>query len=305
MNYGIIYKCHNIINNKVYIGQTTRNIKQRIKEHFNHAPNAHFKNAIDKYSSNNFRWNVIDTANSFNELNFKEIFYISCYNSANRKYGYNISAGGNNPILRGENNGMYGKTHSDEIKKKISELRFNVSWDERFGEKKSQEYKEKLSISNKGSKRSKETKKKMSDNQWLKEQGYLISGENNPNYENYWSNEQKLLITGKNNGMYGKGHLVTGEKNGMYGKTHSDEIKKKMSIKNKGSGNPSYYYIDILIIEEIKNLYILGYSFPYISKKYNICVGKIKRELLIHNVILRNGSEQKIKNHELKLNGLL
>jgi hypothetical protein len=43
---------------------------------------------------------------------------------------------------------------------------------------------------------------------------------------------------GKNNPMYGVS--LCGEKNGMFGKTHTPEVKKKMSLRMSGSGNPKF-----------------------------------------------------------------
>ena len=55
---------------------------------------------------------------------------------------------------KGKNNGMFGKHHSEETKKKWSLIR--------KGKKISEEQKQKISKANKGLKRTDETKKKMS-----------------------------------------------------------------------------------------------------------------------------------------------
>lgn len=96
--YGIIYKATNKINNKVYIGQTTRPLDERIYYHTYRAYNepeiehTHFINAIRKYGANNFVWEIIDEAESKEELNSKEIYWIKQYNSIEK--GYNIQYGG-------------------------------------------------------------------------------------------------------------------------------------------------------------------------------------------------------------------
>lgn len=80
-----IYKITNIQNNKVYIGQTIRPIKQRLNRHFNDALNnildTHFARAIRKYGKENFVIEEIDTAQTQDELNKKEQYWIQYYNS--------------------------------------------------------------------------------------------------------------------------------------------------------------------------------------------------------------------------------
>ena len=74
-----IYKITNIQNNKVYIGQTIRPIKQRFHRHLNDALNnildTHFARAIRKYGKDSFIIEEIDTAQTQDELNKKEQVY--------------------------------------------------------------------------------------------------------------------------------------------------------------------------------------------------------------------------------------
>lgn len=80
-----IYKITNIQNNKVYIGQSIRPINQRFQRHINDALNnildTHFTRAIRKYGKENFIIKEIDTANTQEELNEKEQYWIKYYNS--------------------------------------------------------------------------------------------------------------------------------------------------------------------------------------------------------------------------------
>lgn len=99
MSYGFIYKIENKINHKIYIGQTTRTVLSRWKEHISQAkdinkPHHYFHNAINKYGEENFIVKEIDSCDNKEELNAKEIYYISIYNSNNPKYGYNLTKGG-------------------------------------------------------------------------------------------------------------------------------------------------------------------------------------------------------------------
>ena len=85
-----IYKISNIQNNKVYIGQTIRPIKQRFYRHLNDAINnildTHFARAIRKYGKDNFIIEEIDTAQTQDELNQKEQYWIKFYNSVEEGY---------------------------------------------------------------------------------------------------------------------------------------------------------------------------------------------------------------------------
>ena len=86
-----IYKITNIQNNKVYIGQTIRPIEQRFHRHLSDALNnildTHFARAIRKYGKDGFIIEEIDTAQTQDELNQKEQYWIRYYNSV--EDGYN------------------------------------------------------------------------------------------------------------------------------------------------------------------------------------------------------------------------
>lgn len=109
--YGIIYKIENMLTNKVYIGQTTNkkgfngryvargvgiervyNYLKRKKEHDAYY-NPYLLRSIEKYGIDNFTvYEVYDTAMSKKELNEKEQYYISKFDSF--KNGYNLTRGG-------------------------------------------------------------------------------------------------------------------------------------------------------------------------------------------------------------------
>jgi len=93
--YGIIYKCTNIVNGKIYIGQTINTLEKRIIGHIHnikHKSN-YFHNALNKYGQKNFIWEIIDEAFSKDELDLKEIRWIKYYNSFGEN-GYNLTSGG-------------------------------------------------------------------------------------------------------------------------------------------------------------------------------------------------------------------
>lgn len=97
-----IYKITNVINNKVYIGQS-KNIKQRISGHFNKLKNLNHNNiylqrAYNKYGINTFSVEVLCYCN-IEKLSIKESFYIKKYNSFKRNFGYNLTEDCNTHIL--------------------------------------------------------------------------------------------------------------------------------------------------------------------------------------------------------------
>ena len=135
-----IYKITNLINNKIYIGQTTRNMKERMSEHIRHHKIPIDKD-IFKYGINNFKIEVIDTANNQKELDEKEIKYIHEYDCMIPK-GYNLTLGGRttkgykhtqeakkkmsiekSKAYTGNGNPFFGKKHTDKSKVKMSEKR--------------------------------------------------------------------------------------------------------------------------------------------------------------------------------------
>lgn len=94
---GIIYIITNKLNNKVYIGQTIQNLKDRWYRHCQKSSlsiaesNMAIKKAIFKYGKDNFTIEVLDKCD-IKLLNTKEKFYIEKYNSY--KEGYNSTIGG-------------------------------------------------------------------------------------------------------------------------------------------------------------------------------------------------------------------
>ena len=93
--FGIIYLATNLINNKIYVGQTKRSLEIRITDHYNHIfDNTYFHKALKKYDKKDWKWEIIDSADTLEELNDKEIFWIDKLNSMNPKVGYNRTRGG-------------------------------------------------------------------------------------------------------------------------------------------------------------------------------------------------------------------
>jgi hypothetical protein len=177
--YGYIYETINLKNGKTYIGQ--HKSKSWDSNYF--GSGILLNRAIKKYGLENFECNLIMWAYSKEELNKLEIKYIDYY-----KPEYNLTAGGEGTVgyiftddvkkkislaLIGEKNPFYGKHHSKETCKKISESKKGKKQkpsEARKGIKRSEETKRKISESHRGKKRrpfSEEHKRKIREKRKL------------------------------------------------------------------------------------------------------------------------------------------
>ena len=134
----IVYRAKNKINNKSYIGITTKTLEHRKITHQKAAKysNRKFYTALNKYGFDNFEWSVLAEGSDITDLENKEQYYIEKYNSFND--GYNLTSGGESlkeyseeskELMRdarvdwhkSNRNGFKGKTHTEEVRKRISE----------------------------------------------------------------------------------------------------------------------------------------------------------------------------------------
>jgi group I intron endonuclease len=151
--YGLIYCVTNKINNKKYIGQTTKGLEKRKQEHLSHlkSRNQRFYSSIKHYGIENFNWVILEYANTKENLDIKEREWISITNSLSPELGYNMCEGGSFGIIneearkkisdkiKGENHYLYGKHPSQETISKMIKSR--------TGRKNTEEIKNKMSIS--------------------------------------------------------------------------------------------------------------------------------------------------------------
>lgn len=112
---------------KSYIG-LTKNFYKRYNGHKkvstdkNVVLNTKFYLACKKYGFENFKTYIICKDIDDRELlNFLEVLYIEKYKTQDSKYGYNICPGGEGAQLFGEANGMYGKKHTADARRKMKE----------------------------------------------------------------------------------------------------------------------------------------------------------------------------------------
>lgn len=96
-----IYKITNILDNKIYIGQTKHNINKRFNQHKNDSKKIKLQNrplykAINEYGIENFKIELIEVCS--NDIAYeREKFWIEFYNSF--KNGYNSTMGGSGKMF--------------------------------------------------------------------------------------------------------------------------------------------------------------------------------------------------------------
>lgn len=119
----IVYLITNKINNKKYVGITSRTLSQRWNEHINQAKNNPiytFHKAIKKYGTENFIQEIIEENLTQEQAKEREIYWIKYYNTfSGYDCGYNDTFGGDlNNHLKGENSPV-AKITSDQCKQII------------------------------------------------------------------------------------------------------------------------------------------------------------------------------------------
>lgn len=228
-SYGYIYVTVNMINGKKYIGQKKFDRQGKWKTYI--GSGIAFKHAVKKHGAEHFKTFVIDYANSPEELNDLENKYTVTLNCVKSKNYYNLVEGGGTvtglkfskktldrlgELATGENNyfygkqyfgienGFYGKSHTLESRKAMSEQhKGQVPWSKGRVNVFSEESLTKMRNAKLGKKLSKSHKAAIANAQ---------QGENHPMYGKKHSNKTKALMREK-----------------ALGRKASDETRKKMS----------------------------------------------------------------------------
>lgn len=271
--YGIFSKHHN---KYVYIGQTIKTAKQRWKEHTKTAQDVKsncyfsiFSNAIRKYGLENFEVYVLETVESTEDLNKREIFYIKEYatlHTTNSSGCYNLTTGGKNYIA------------CENTRKKLSDLH--------KGKPKSQEHKQKIKenwIKRRLEGTSNELKRIRSIN---------AMGKNNSRYIDLDPYREEII------NLYINEHYTLTNLSKKY-KCSEPTFKKKLidwgvKIRNmkevskislSGEKNPSYINLEPYK-EDIIDLYInKKLSLVDIAKEYNCKYGTIRSKLVSWGIV--------------------
>lgn len=106
----IVYIHRNMVNQKVYIGMTSRRAKQRWKRGNGYKLQPEFYREIEEYGWDNFEHIVIAENLTKEQAGALERELINEFDSADSAYGYNIALGGEGT-----------ESFSDEYKKRLSE----------------------------------------------------------------------------------------------------------------------------------------------------------------------------------------
>jgi group I intron endonuclease len=254
----------NIVNNKIYIGQSL-DINKRFKRHLrelknNIHTNDHLQRSWNKYGKNNFKFEIIEQVEE-NQLNSREVYWIEYYKSHNSEYGYNKTLGGDSEIP------------TEETKLKLSQAS--------KGKPKSEQHKKNL-WKNRNKQVSKETRKKLSEAAKKRvQQGEYFSievrkrlSEINKGKKLSEETKRKISETGKANGR----KLTFEHKQKLIeacSKPHTEETKRKISESHKGKKmtdeqKKSLWKLSDEIVINILKYLKNGDSINAVSKKTNV-----------------------------------
>jgi group I intron endonuclease len=260
-----IYKITNLIDGKVYIGQTV-NYNKRKKRHLNSLKNGnhhneHLQRAFDKYGEDSFKIELIKKCN-IEELDKLERYYIRELDACNHDKGYNMMYGG-----------QRYRNFTKEVRLKMSEAG--------KGRKFTEEHKKRIGLAQKGRvisrqsiEKAKETRKKLK----------VHCGEKNPNALISDSVAKQIimdLIEGTPVKNIAENHQVSNDVvyNIMYNKTYihimpdvREELKTRTSILQENK------------IESSIEMYLSGNSQNKIAKELNISRNTLRKELKARDI---------------------
>ncbi|MBQ9480362.1 MAG: hypothetical protein IJU71_12535 [Selenomonadaceae bacterium] len=183
----VIYRITIFPSGKVYVGQTTRPIIARLREHL------HAKSYVGKAlrkSRGLFSVDVLEECATLDELNKRDSYWIATLGSHDKNRGCNLTDGGG---------GRLGRPHSAETKRKLSEAKRGPK-NPNYGKPHSPEQNAKIAASMRGKMvgakspwygchHTAETRARMSESH---------KGANSPNYGKPLSAEQRRIISEAN-----------------------------------------------------------------------------------------------------------
>lgn len=169
---------HKFPNDKVYVGITKFKPEYRWNNGYGYKRQDYVYRAIIKYGWCNIKHEILESNLSETEAKDKEKYYIALYKSNDKRYGYNLTSGGD---------GTCNIIFSEERRKKIIEQNKNRVV--------SEETKEKLRQFNIGRHHTNETRLKMSEQR---------KHQNNSFYGKHHTDESKNKISVSNSGFNSK-----------------------------------------------------------------------------------------------------
>ena len=204
---GVIYVITNTVNGKRYVGQTTKSIEKRWRGHIDSARCGYqypICNAIRKYGRENFTIAEVVQAETREQLDALERWFILAYNTI-KPHGYNLDPGGRTP----------GELHPETRAKMSKAKKGKPAWN--LGKPHSDETKAKISAANRGKLASDSTKAKMRAAQL--------------------GNKNALGSHGRLGHKNSEEHnaKVSAARRGKLGTPHTDEFKARMSERFRGN----------------------------------------------------------------------
>lgn len=255
--YNYFYKTTNLVNGKYYYGIRSTD-KDPLKDSYL-GSGKNLKRAIKKYGRENFKKEILIEFPTRQEVSDYECEIVTMELVLDENC-YNLKTGGDNGFIfsddskkkiglanSGENSAWYGKYHTNETKKKIS--------DQHIGKKLTEEHKDKLSKSHFGKNLTEEHKDKIRKG----------------NIGKIMSEEAKNKVR-----MFNKGKIVSNETRQKISQSHkgkklSEESKAKLSKFFKG--RPPTHYKSCLIND------IFFKSIMAASRHYNESIQCIRYRL--------------------------
>lgn len=259
-----IYKTTNLINGKIYVGQTHYDRQKYF------GSGTLISEAIEKYGIENFVKEYIDDASSQEELDIKEIYWIKELKSQDREIGYNIADGG-----------WYYFTMTDETKEKISKtLKGKYVGEQAF---------------RKGLKLTDEHKKAIS--KALK--GRILTSEHRQKISEGGKGKRPADTTRKKMSMSHKGKILTAEhrqkiSEGGKGKTYTEEQKEKLRSANLNKTQLHSRTVTALCIQ--LNMEIKFNNISEAARHFKVTRHKIKHNLVPEWQFIVNDPIVSIKN---------
>jgi group I intron endonuclease len=205
-----VYMTTNLINGKTYIGKRAG----RLDDNYI-GSGKHLNLAIQKYGKGNFKKAILEVCDSDEHAYEREAYWVERFDAVKNPNFYNLCSGGTGTGF-GENSPFYGKTHSNEARRKMSEA-------------------------HKGKTLSDETRRKVSENNARHWKGKTRSLEA----------RRKMSEAKQNMSSYTRKKISEARK----GKTSSAETRRKLSEASKGENNPQFKHRPDITKERIESLF--------------------------------------------------
>lgn len=262
-----IYMIRNKVNNKMYVGQTSKTLEERFTRHLQLAgnrTNRYLYDAINCYGADNFEISLLEESEFADE---REKFWIVSLGSL-MPLGYNMTPGGGGGYTLG--------AWTEEERQKL----YKQQGENRRGREVTPETRDKISKSHKGITHSEETKERI--------RKVCVSKGLAPPKEWWGKKGEPGFFTGKTHSKETRLILSKQREGKRYEEIFKDEARvatRKEELREHwlGGSNPNFVSITIDQKLEIVNL-ALGHSVSEISKILKISEFKIRQFFREHGV---------------------